>query len=281
MFSDNNDVKKIQTAELDALKFFDDVCRENELIYYVCGGTLIGAVREKGFIPWDDDVDVMMPRKDYEWMLDHRKELFTDPFFAYDYREKFDSEIIKSHAVIYNKNVCILDQNSKKEKKQYCYIDIFPLDGMPRGKIMRLLHYYHAFFWRMILQLSWYDSIVNQYKENRNYCERLFIRIMNNVKYRPKLDSVKILNRWHKVLKKYDIDTSEMVCSLTGPRRKKEILSGYYFSEILRMPFENIEVNVPCGYDAELRHYYGNYMVLPETIEERELHHRMQIVRGK
>lgn len=278
MLSENEDVKKIQSAGLFALEYLDNVCEKNKLTYYVCGGTLIGTIREKGFIPWDDDIDVMMPRKDYEWMLCHRKELFHTPLVACDYRGGGESDIIKAHAVIYNTSVRIIDKNSNKEKGQYCYIDIFPLDGMPEGKVRRTLHYYHAFFWRIILQISWYDSIVNQHKENRNRLERIIIYFMNHVKYRPRWDSYKILNRWHKVLSKYDINTSDLVCSLTGPCRKKEILQSRFFDKVLRMPFENIEVNVPCGYDAELRHYYGNYMIPPQNIEERELHHRMEII---
>lgn len=210
MFSENKDVKRIQTAELSTLKKLDDICKANGLTYYVCGGTLIGTIREKGFIPWDDDVDVMMPRKDYEWLITHNDELFNDPFLVCDYRGGFGSDIIKAHAVIYNTNVCIIDKNSNRKKKQYCYIDVFPLDGMPKGKIKRYIHYYHAFFWRIVVQLSWYDAIVNQYRENRNSLECFFVYIMNHVKYRPKWDSIKMLNKWHSVLAKYDINTSTL-----------------------------------------------------------------------
>lgn len=72
-----------------------------------------------------------------------------------------------------------------------------------------------------------------------------------------------------------------MICSLTGPCRKKEVLRSSFFDEVLRMPFENIEVNVPCGYDAELKQYYGNYMIPPKTTAEKELHHRMEIIGEK
>lgn len=281
MYSKDNKVKIIQQAGVSSLKLLDEICKERKLTYYVCGGTLIGTIREHGFIPWDDDIDIMMPRKDYEWLLDHGRELFQDPFYLVDYRMESDRDIIKAHAVLYNKNVYILDQNSNKEKRQFSYIDIFPLDGMPRGSIKQNLHYYHAFLWRIILQLSWYDNIVNQHKEGRNGIEKIAINIMNNVKYRPKWDSIKILGKWHRIMSKYEFDKSDTVCSLTGPRRKKEILRKEYFNEILRMPFESIEVNVPGGYDEELKHYYGNYMMPPNTKEETVLHHRMTFIGGK
>ena len=62
MFSSKLDIQRIQKIELEMLRYFDEVCEKNQLVYYVCGGTLLGAVREAGFIPWDDDIDVMMPR---------------------------------------------------------------------------------------------------------------------------------------------------------------------------------------------------------------------------
>lgn len=281
MFSKNNDMRRLQSAGLMTLKYLDEICVKNGMLYYVCGGTLIGTIREKGFIPWDDDIDVMMPRRDYEWMMRHRNELFKQPFIACDYRGGGERDTIKAHAVIYNTNVRIIDKNSNSKKEQYSYIDIFPLDGMPKGKLRRFFHYYHAFFWRVVLQISWYDLIVNQHKKNRNVVERGFIYFMNHVKFRPRLDSGKILDRWHKVLSKYDINTSDMICSLTGPCRKKEVLRSSFFDEVLRMPFENIEVNVPCGYDAELKQYYGNYMIPPKTTAEKELHHRMEIIGEK
>jgi lipopolysaccharide cholinephosphotransferase len=281
MFSENCDVKRVQMAVLATLKQLDEVCKKNGLTYFVCGGTLIGTIREKGFIQWDDDIDVMMPRKDYECMIRNGKELFDKPYFICDYRGDFDREVTKVHAVLYNTNIRILDKNSNNIKKRYSFIDIFPIDGMPKGNIKKYIHYYHAFFWKIIYQLSRYDDIVNQYKENRKLLERVLMFILNKIKFRPKWNPIKILAKWHKVLSKYDYDNSDKVCSLTGPCEKKEILQKEWFSKTLRMPFEDIEVNVPCGYDAELRQYYGDYMTPPQKTEERELHHRMEIIGGE
>lgn len=83
------------------------------------------------------------------------------------------------------------------------------------------------------MQISWYDLIVNQYKKNRNVVERGFIYFMNHVKFRPRLDSGKILDRWHKVLSKYDINTSDMICSLTGPCRKKKYYEVVFLMKYL------------------------------------------------
>lgn len=86
MFSQNPDIQKLQKKELDMLKYFHEICEKHHLTYYICGGTLIGAVRERGFIPWDDDIDIMMPRKDYEWLLENRTRIFQDQYYLYDYR---------------------------------------------------------------------------------------------------------------------------------------------------------------------------------------------------
>ena len=66
----NNPLRKLQLAELEILKFLVKICEENNIRYYISGGTYLGAVRHKGFIPWDDDVDIAMPRKEYERFLE-------------------------------------------------------------------------------------------------------------------------------------------------------------------------------------------------------------------
>lgn len=281
MFSDNPDICRIQKIELEMLKYFDEICREHALTYYVCGGTLIGAVRERGFIPWDDDIDIMMPRKDYEWLLQHREEVLCDKYYLYDYRIDEKENNPRRIPALCDKSMKVRLTKGNKDREQYILLDIFVLDGMPKGKIKRDLHYLFFSMWHLALQLSWYDTTVNQYKANRMWLGKLAIKGLNHVKLRPKWDSRKLVQKEHCILKKYEWDHSDHVCSLLGPCHYKEILPKEYFVSSVKLPFEDMMVNAPAKYHEELTHYYGDYMVPPASREEKELHHRMEIIEGK
>jgi lipopolysaccharide cholinephosphotransferase len=278
MFSQNPDIQKLQKKELDMLKYFHEICEKHHLTYYICGGTLIGAVRERGFIPWDDDIDIMMPRKDYEWLLENRTRIFQDQYYLYDYRVDEKENNPRRVPALCDKSIEILHKRGNEERKQYLLLDIFVLDGMPKGSFRRNLHYTHYWVWHMLLQLSWYDITVNQHRANRNIVEKFTIWILNHVKIRPKWDSQKLVRKENDVLRKYDWNHSDYVCSLLGPCHKKEILSRKFFLNSVPLEFENLVVNAPGEYHALLTHYYGNYMVPPARIEEKELHHRLRIL---
>ncbi len=281
MFSDNPDIRKIQKIELEMLRYFDKICEENNLTYYICGGTLIGAVREKGFIPWDDDIDIMMPREDYEWLLRYRTKVLTGKYFLYDYRIDERENNPRRVPALCDKSMKVKQKRGNREREQYILLDIFVLDGMPRGKIRRNLHYLFFSLWHIALQLSWYDTTVNQYRTDRTRLEKLVIKMLNNIKVRPKWDTRKLVRKEHNILKKYEWGHSDYVCSLLGPCHKKEILPKEIFSNSIKLQFEDLKVNAPAKYHEELIHYYGDYMVPPVKKEERELHHRFEIVEDK
>jgi len=279
MYSDNGDIRMIQEHEIEMLRFLDKVCKENGLTYYVCGGTLIGAVREKGFIPWDDDIDIMMPRNDYEWLLNNRKKIFTDQKYGlYDFRVDDYDVIPRRVPAIIDKSLVLQHDRFIEVRKQYLMLDIFVLDGMPKTHFGRMLHYYHFLFIHALLQLSWYDNQVNQYRKNRPLWERIAIGILNHIRFRPRINSKRLVQKENRILAKYEYGHSEFVCSLLGPLKKKEILPGKYFETSIRLPFEDMMVNVPGHFHELLTHYYGNYMVRPQKREEKELHHRICLV---
>lgn len=276
MYSENEKLKKVQVAEKKILQYFDAICNQYGLSYYICGGTLLGAVREGGFIQWDDDADVMMPRKDYEWLKAHKNEILNDKYKLYDYTVDNDA-IPRRMPELRDETIKVIYHQGNKERKQYVMLDIFLLDGMPKGKVAIFFHYYKWLFLRMLLQLSWYDETVNQYKANRPLWERCIIWILNKTRFRPSIDQREIMLKEDRLLKKYSLDNSDYVCSLYGPFKKKEILPRSFFKEKIRLSFEDIELWAPKMYHEELTHYYGNYMIPPNNLNERELHHRIEI----
>jgi len=120
------DIEEIQKVDLEILRFFDNVCRENNLTYFLSGGTLLGAIRHKGFIPWDDDVDLVMPRKDFEKLIeildksDSNYKLFI-PGCSEDYFYTF-GKLVDTRTVLDEFDYCPI-------KGMGLYIDIFIMTG--------------------------------------------------------------------------------------------------------------------------------------------------------
>ena len=129
-------LEEIHKEETEILKKFISFCDENNLTYYICGGTLLGAIRHKGFIPWDDDIDVMMPRNEFEKLekiLNEKKIAENLSFISYD-----NGNMHYPFGKVINTNIKIDDSCVKDKLEQYLWIDIFPMDGIPES--LSLIH---------------------------------------------------------------------------------------------------------------------------------------------
>ena len=134
-----NATKFLQEKELDMVKEFLKICEKHNLKYFMAGGTFLGAVRHKGFIPWDDDVDLGMYRDDYEKFLDIAKRELPYPYEVHTYRNCKEHHYYFSHIIDVRYKVRRMGSLDKRE--EYVWIDIFPYDGLPKGKIKPLLIY--------------------------------------------------------------------------------------------------------------------------------------------
>ena len=174
-----SDIKIIQDKILTILKEFISICKDNNLTYYALGGTLLGAVRHKGFIPWDDDIDIGMPREDYEKFKKIASNALPE---NYKFLSEDTSNYKKAFSVIRDDSTKIIMNYSNEEQEESLWIDIFPLDGMPTNPLKKKYHSYRYLYTRMMVQLSQFNSLVNQKKENRPWLEKVIIRIANVVK---------------------------------------------------------------------------------------------------
>ena len=144
----NHNLKIVQSEILKILKIFDEKCKENNLKYYIFYGTLLGAVRHKGFIPWDDDIDITMPREDYEKFIS----LYRDEFFRGYYLDGYNCSRYESYSPVFrinSKNVLLRRDKGNKEHWIGAFISIFPMDGLPidvkeRNKHIRKLMIIYA-----------------------------------------------------------------------------------------------------------------------------------------
>ena len=272
-------MEKIQNIELDMMKIIHSICEKNHITYYLCGGTLLGAIRHKGFIPWDDDMDIWMPRTDYDKFIAIANNILPQSLKLIDYSKCADKEKPDSHhAKILNLNVKILKEDTAEKKIDYIWIDLFPLDGMPKNKIFINMHYYYYRLWHYIMQISWFDNVVNLQRTDRSILEKIVIKVLKRIKVGQHLDTKKIITHSDKILKRYPFFYGDYVCSLKGTYKKKEVLLKKWFDDRKLAEFHDTKFYIPKDYDEILKHYYGDYMTIPKRDKDRENHHLFSIV---
>ena len=248
--------------ELDILKHVISICKEHGLRYYLLGGTFLGAVRHQGFIPWDDDIDIGMPRADFERFLEIAGEKLETPYGLVTFRN--NREHIYFHPRVYNYNSKVIDRSGVKEKETYAWIDIFPLDGMPGNKLVRKCYGGYLLFLRLLFMYSQFDKIVNVSLKNRVWYERILIAVGKVIKFDKILNTRKIMECIDRTMKKKDFETSKYVGNFMGAYKMKEVFPKKYYEETDFYMFEGLRLPAPKDYDAVLRQMYGDYMTPPD-----------------
>lgn len=248
-------MNQMQERLLDILKWYHQYCIEHELKYYILGGSLIGAVRHKGFIPWDDDIDVGMPRKDYEKFLQLTSEKIIN-----HYKVEKNGGSSKAYyylfAKVYDTNTTLVERKQKTLKRGI-YIDVFPLDGIGNSrdeakrnfkKVVRLekiLYTRQCVFRR---GRKWYKNIAILASQLIPCC---FI------------DEMKLYRLIERRNRQNDFYHSKYVGNLVGSYYEKEIVPNKVFGEPKLYTFEDTVVYGVADYDTYLSQIYGDYMKLP------------------
>ena len=269
-----DDLRKLQLEELKILKMFRDICEENNLRYFLLGGTLLGAIRHDGFIPWDDDVDVCMPREDYEKFLKIAQNKLEKPYYIsslennYDYRYCFGR--------IATEEMKIKNYSANIPRVEDVWIDIIPLDGMPANGVKNFLHKLHMYFWRGMNQIGQYDEIVDQ-KRKRGKIETILVKIAGWKIWRNMADYHKCTRKIQKVLKKYKYDDCDTVINYMAAYGFDETFQRAWFGEGKEYGFEDDKFIGPVDYDSILKQIYGDYMTLPP--ENQRNKHNPEIIK--
>lgn len=250
--------KKLWAIELDLLHEFDGFCKKHDLKYFFVGGSLLGAVRHKGFIPWDDDLDVAMFRDDYEKMISLAFE-FKEPYFLQIPGQ--DNGYYYSFVKFRNSNTTFVSDIFKYEKwNMGIFIDVFPLDEY---KIDDLRDSYEK-----IKQLS-IDNSTLMRKSNPNLDEDNKKRVENYSGFSPE-ENLRIIDE---LAQKYRNNGDfYIVMLITLYDCMKKIFKKEYFDEIVYLDFENIKVPTIKEYHKFLTSLYGDYMKFP-PIEKRGTWH--------
>ena len=258
----------LQKEELKIFKVFIKICEDNNLTYMICGGSFLGAVRHKGFIPWDDDIDVAMPRWDFEKFIEIAPEILPKDLYLSTYKLRKDH--ITLVAQIFNKNKKFTLNNSSKVMKTGAWIDILVIDGAPKPGFKRKLFGIKYMYYRMMNQFAHFDEIVNLNKK-RPFYENIAIKFAQITKIEQKLNAEKIGDKFHKFLKTNPYETSKYVATFMGAAKMNEILPKEVYGRGSNYEFEDMIVKGPDKYDEYLTHFYGDYMT-PPPINQRNKH---------
>ena len=243
-----DDINEIHKLQLQLIKYFDSFCKENNLKYFLAGGTLLGAARHEGFIPWDDDIDIAMPRPDYEKLLDMSKQI-KNPYMI------LDPETNKNYMLPFAKFVNKYYYNYRKglKGKYGIRMDIFPLDGLGQTEKEAIKNAKHILFKRKFFSMC--------FKEN------IFSKLLNKINFQKLA-----YKNLKKEFLKNDFYNSEYVASIVGGmKRLKEVFPYKVYSETSNMKFEDTKLSGMKYYDDYLSKLYGDYMKMPPE-NQRENH---------
>lgn len=263
-------LKQHQEIMLNLLKEFDQYCLEHELKYYLTGGTLLGAVRHKGFIPWDDDVDIVMPRPDYE-------KLIRESFISKD-AQVISLENPQGHyhpfayCNVVDTGTIMIEKNIKRSTNKGIFIDIFPLDGVPDNPTKRKKHLSKLVKLQSLLSNS--INVVQPHQGIKGVAKKILGIIM-----KP-FDEMKLAEKVSSLARKYSYNecgsVAHLVLLLNKPKRF--ITPKEEYEDYVLLDFENIKLRCPKAYDSILKRSYGDYMQLPPE-SERQGHHGIEIIK--
>ena len=258
----NNDLKKLKELELMCLREFDRICKKNGIQYFLGGGTLLGAVRHGGFIPWDDDIDVMMLPKEYEKF---RKvvDLELDNRFIYQCKEN-DPQFHSIFDKIRLKDT-IFDTWFSKQfdlTSHGIFIDIFVHDYISDNKYIQKLHIFKTILCRSFVRHKWDDSPMHFYGRLKLICKIASL-------YKKTVSMEKLEYRQMKTVTKYNGRNTRFLYDSRGEHTKNGVfLASILTDGAIDMSFEGINFPVPKRFDEYLEFSYGkDYMTLPPKEE--------------
>ena len=250
---------EIKQKEVDILLAFHDFCHVNNLKYTLAYGTLIGAVRHKGFIPWDDDIDIVMPRPDYKRFID----LALSGTYPGDYRVQ-STEVdgfLQSFAKVIDPRVVVKSGRNLSNKDEWLWIDVFPVDGLPESAYSRSALYQLT---KVLTTLCVVGQLDPCYKST--LLMQLSAFLLGPIARHSNL-SMRANRLLNKISSKIEFGFTEYAGVIGWGFGQREAFPPRFFTDRILMPFESHYFYGPREYDYILRCQYGDYMKLPPKNE--------------
>ena len=267
-------LKILQTCCVNILFKFDEVCRLHNLTYYLAYGTLLGAVRHKGFIPWDDDIDLLMPREDMQYIIENFDSLFKEPYTINHYsKPNFNSNSFVLR--ICNHQVQIKREIGGEARLFDSFISIFPICGMPKGKIAQKLFALKANLLYTKLRFvrsanNGYGNVHRSFKENVGVAINRLFGLGRNCSI---IEAVKSIDD---LLRKFQYANSNVV-GIHSFGYHKFLFDEKDFGKPIYLAFEGRQLPVPAKYEKLLTLFYGDYKKMP-PVDKRQPQHGVDII---
>lgn len=263
-------LRGLQLKELDILKHFSEFCDKNGLTYFLCGGCLIGSLRYKGFIPWDDDADVFMPRSDYEMFIKYWQQQNADGRFVL-LNETDETFTRNAFATLVDTSGTLVKNYQKGlDIPHGIAFDIFPVDPRPDGKFQK----YCQYFWCIIYTLFRAQTVPVNHGGLMAAGSKILLGLFRKYNTRKKI--------WkfaEKQMTKYKIENCSYICELcAGPGIMKKQYPKELFDGTAEVEFEGYKFKAMKGYKKYLELAFGEDYMTPPPVEKQVVSHDLAYI---
>ena len=260
-------IDELRQLQLEAMQAIHDFCTKNNIHYSISGGTLLGAVRHKGYIPWDDDIDCMMPRPDYERFV----RTFNDNNDS-EYRvisSYNDKYFFQPFAKVVNTKTIMVVHEDRPMPNLGVFIDVFPIDGLPNNEKKR------EHYWNWIAKKKHFSSVIYSKNNPKEHGVKKIARLVLFCLFRP-FSANWYTNKLHQFGMKNPFDKSTFVANSIFGYHKKEQMPKSIFESYILLAFEDRKFYAIKDYNTYLSNLFGDYMKLP-PVEQQVTKHDFEI----
>lgn len=259
-------LEEIHIVQLNMAKEVKRICELHNIDYFLIAGTLLGAVRHGGFIPWDDDMDIGMLREDYDKFIKHAKEDLKDGYYLQTWDT--DKNFVQPFAKIRKNGTLFVEAGSVNvDYHKGIYIDIFPYDNVPENKIDKSIHKFKLFFLRRLILLKAGYNL----NRNNNLFKKIVYTCLNYISGITSIDRYKDLIK--KNMTKYNKEKTDNIVTVGGSYGYEgELIKRKWAKDLIDIKFEDEKFKCFKEFQEYLTDFYGDYMSPPPEDKRNNRH---------